>query len=377
MTMASENKISNAEMKRQNKIKIVKYIYNHGGASKQELATELGFSMPTVLQRVKELIRDNVIEEAGEYESTGGRKAKALCIVPDNRYAAGLDITQNHLSFVLVNLRGEMIYKKRIRCRFEAKDAYYREMAQYLETFLEKCQIDRSKLLGVGISIPGIVDEEKNIMTFSHVLHLEQFDLTQLGRYIPYRTTFRNDANCAAYAEIRDTKENTVYLSLSNSVGGAIYFDGNIYSGAHNRSGEFGHMILMPGGKSCYCGKKGCMDPYCNARVLSSRSGDDLEQFFVKMEQGNMEFMSIWREYLGYLAIAISNLRMAFDCDIIVGGYVGGFMEKYIGTLEEYLKKYQIFDKGDRYIRAAKFRHQAAAMGSGIRFVEEYFENLM
>ena len=84
-----EQKASNAEMKRLNKIRIAKYIYHHGTASKQELASALGFSMPTVLQRVRELIEEGIVTESGEYESTGGRKAKVLSIEIEGEVRAG------------------------------------------------------------------------------------------------------------------------------------------------------------------------------------------------------------------------------------------------------------------------------------------------
>ena len=56
-----EQKGNNAETKRLNKTKIAKYIYHHGEASKQEIAAELNLSMPTVLQRVKELLHEGII----------------------------------------------------------------------------------------------------------------------------------------------------------------------------------------------------------------------------------------------------------------------------------------------------------------------------
>ena len=138
-----EQKGSNAETKRLNKIKIAKYIYQHGEASKQEIASELNLSMPTVLQRVKELLQEGVIREAGEYESTGGRKAKALSIVAEVRYAAGLDITGNHVSFVLLDAGGKVCGKKRVRCAFEDNERYYQNLGEMLDLFLEKCQVDR------------------------------------------------------------------------------------------------------------------------------------------------------------------------------------------------------------------------------------------
>ncbi|QNM05174.1 ROK family transcriptional regulator [Qiania dongpingensis] len=371
-----EQKISNAETKRLNKIKIAKYIYHHGEASKQEIAADLGFSMPTVLQRVKELSEEGVLVEAGEYESTGGRKAKALSIAADIRYAVGLDITRNHISFVLLDVSGKVRYKKRLRSAFEDGDDYYRELGIRLEEFLDACRTDRKRILGVGISIPGIVDEERRWMTQSHVLRLEEFDLGKVSAYIPYETSFRNDANSAAYAELRGIGQNTIYLSLSNTVGGAIYIDGDIYKGGHFRSAEFGHMILVPGGTPCYCGKKGCMDSYCSARALAKWAGDDLDAFFQGLEHENPVYQAAWRDYLGYLAIAITNLRMAFDCDVILGGYVGGYMDRYLGALEDNILEYQIFESDQNYVRTGRYKHEAAAIGAGIRFVEEYFDSL-
>ena len=58
-----------------NQRKIAKFILKKGETSKQEIASELGLSMPTVLQNVKELVQNGLVIETGKYESTGGRKA--------------------------------------------------------------------------------------------------------------------------------------------------------------------------------------------------------------------------------------------------------------------------------------------------------------
>ncbi|MCI8465883.1 MAG: ROK family protein [Lachnospiraceae bacterium] len=368
---------SNAETKRLNKIKIVKYIYHHGEASKQEIGAALKLSMPTVLQRVRELLQEGIITEAGEYESTGGRKAKALTIVAKVRFAVGLDITRNHVSFVLLDAGGAVCGKKRVRCAFEDREEYYKNLGEMLGFFLDKYQVDRERLLGVGISIPGIVDEEKRWMSQSHALKVENFELDKISCQIPWRTRFGNDANSAAYAELRGNSRDTIYLSLSNTVGGAIYMGGKIYKGAHFRSAEFGHMILVPGGKHCYCGREGCMDAYCAAGVLARWSGDDLDAFFRGLEEENPVYETVWREYLNFLAIAITNLRMAFDCDVVLGGYVGGHMDRYMGALEDKLSEYRIFDSGQKDVRTGRYKHEAAAIGAGIRFIEEYFDGIL
>ena len=68
-------------------------------------------------------------------------------------------------------------------------------------------------------------------------------------------------------------------------------------------------MILVPGGKKCYCGKQGCADAYCAASVLTDDTKETLEQFMKKVEEQDGQAVKVWKEYLNNLAILISNLR--------------------------------------------------------------------
>lgn len=85
--------------KRKNKTRVFRFISQQGRTSKLEIVSRLGISLPTVLQTLKELTEDGLIWEMGEFESTGGRKAKALAAVRGSRFAMGLDITRNHISW--------------------------------------------------------------------------------------------------------------------------------------------------------------------------------------------------------------------------------------------------------------------------------------
>ena len=106
--------MSGLEKKFATKSKIVNYITNRESTSKVEISKELNLSMPTVLSNVKRFYwKKGIIIETGEYESTGGRKAKSIGINPSYRYAMGIVITANHLGMVLVNLKYEIV---EIRC---------------------------------------------------------------------------------------------------------------------------------------------------------------------------------------------------------------------------------------------------------------------
>ena len=78
--------------------------------------------MPTVTQNLSELFDKELICINGTFDSTGGRKAKAIGFNADARFAIGIDITKNHISGVLINLYGEIVYSVRLRFRFEESD---------------------------------------------------------------------------------------------------------------------------------------------------------------------------------------------------------------------------------------------------------------
>ncbi|MDD2958606.1 MAG: ROK family transcriptional regulator [Lachnospiraceae bacterium] len=364
------------EIKKKNRIKIAKFILEQGTASKNEIAAALKISMPTVLQNVKELQDAGIVIEEGEYHSNGGRKAKALSIEGSTGYAVGMDITANHITLVLVNMKRRLLCKERSRLTYADEPSYYEKMGAMLENFIFRSQVDREKILGVGISLPGIVNKEEKVLIRSHALGVGNISFHNFHNLIPYPYEIENDANCAAYAELTGKKENAVYLSLSNTVGGAIYLNNHFYLGEHFRSGEFGHMVIERGGRQCYCGKRGCVDAYCSARLLQGMTGDNLELFFQRVNEKDEKCLGVWEEYLDYLAVTVTNLRMNFDCDIVLGGYVGGYLKNYRTDLERKVAEYNKFDLDAAYIRTGKYRLEASAIGATMQFIDHFFDLL-
>ena len=72
----------------------------------------------------------------------------------------------------------------------------------------------------------------------------------------------------------------------------------------------------------------------------------------------------------------VTNLRMVFDCDIILGGYVGGYLKKYIRELNKKAVKYDPFDNDTTYLRTCRYEREASAVGIAMRFNERYFDTL-
>lgn len=315
-----------------------------------------------------------IIIETGEYESTGGRKAKSIGINPSYRYAMGIVITANHLGMVLVNLKYEIVKSERIRLKFVSDMSYCSQVADFATKFLDHMNDaeQKEKLLGVGISIPGIINQEQKLVIKSHALKLENYSLSFLEQAFSVPVYFSNDANAAMMAEDMNIYQNAIYLSLNQTLGGAFCIGGNLFSGENQKAGEFGHMILVPQGRKCYCGKSGCADAYCAAGALVGESKDSVEQFMQLLQNNDEKAEKKWEEYLDYLAVLISNLRMAYDMDIILGGEMGGYLSDYMIPLGEKVMKYNGFDHDLRYLKNCSYKKEASAVGAAKHFLQDF-----
>lgn len=373
-----KKQITNIEVKRNNRNRVFRFICKNGTVSNPDISYELKMSLPTVTQITKELIEKGLIEEIGELKSTGGRRAKALSAAANARQAVGLDITKNHISLVLTNLTGEILNYKRIQQPFVQEDGYYGKVCETMEGFLDESEADRDRILGIGISFPGIVAQDREMIPYSHILGVRNLPFDSVRRHFPYPCYFLNDANAGAYAEgIRgESPERFFYLSLSNSVGGAIFHNGELIQGQNFRCGEVGHMTVIPDGELCYCGKRGCLDAYCSAKLLSDMTDGKLERFFKKLEQGEKEITDMWEQYTAYLAVALNNIHMVLDCDIILGGYVGSYTEAHVQDIWEKVSKRNTFEEEKRFVRSCRYKVGAAALGAALNVIEMFMEQV-
>ena len=190
------------DIKKNNRIRTLRCILGCDRISQPELAAKLQNSWPTVLQNVRELMEMGLVQEVGEFASTGGRKARAFAPVRDARMAIGVEITQNHIGMVLTNLAGELVRYERRKKEFSQSESYSRALGEMVEEFAAGCGISQENLLGCGIALPGILDETGEVFVLSHVLGTENMPTAFFSRYIPFPCLFVNDASAAGLAEV-------------------------------------------------------------------------------------------------------------------------------------------------------------------------------
>lgn len=369
-------KLSNAEVKRQNKIAVYRQVLRVGRITKPELSAQLRLSLPTVGQIITELMEAGLVAEDGAAESLGGRRALYYAPVLD-KLALGVDITQNHVSLALVDLSGQVVAHKRTKLVFANEPGYNDRVNAQIHSFLEENRIDPACLIGIGCSMPGIVSADRKSLRISHILKVTPEKPFSFQPDMPCQMLCFNDADAACMVECytQNGLETFAFLSLSNTVGGALVVNRNITRGLMGRCGELGHVCIDPGpqARMCYCGKRGHFDAYGSAKLLAEKVDNTLETFFARVEQGDPEMVRTLDEYLDNLSILVENIVMFLDMPVVIGGYVGSFLPPYLDRLKEKVAQRDNLEFSSvGHIRLCRMKIEAAAVGCGLYFVEQF-----
>lgn len=374
-----KERLNSAEIKHHNKQFIYRTLLALGSSTKAEIAARTRLSIPTATQAIEELTAAGLIEETGYQASSGGRRAVSFRALRNARLSVGVDVSRNHLNLALVNLAGEVVASRRIRTAITPGPSFYEDIRGPLLDFLSEESVRLSSLAGLGVSLPGIISRDQTKLLYSHVLGLDRPlglkpILPEAG--IPVR--FFNDATSACMAELYTgtAPSDFCFVFLGNSVGGAFVNDKKILPGYHERSGEIGHILIVPGGRKCYCGKCGHYDPYGSALLLSEPAGGQLSVFFRGLEEGNAEYAAIFDEYLQHLALLIYDLGVMTDTPVILGGYVAGYLTPYLDRLSGLVRDLNIFEGSDNMILLSHYQFEASAVGSARYFIEDFISSL-
>lgn len=347
--------------------------------TRQALAEHIGVSLPTLYQSLNELMEEGLVCESGEEQSTGGRKARSLDIVPDARFSVGIAVNESSLRLVAANLRlQELAYRK---VPFDVRaclDGSAPKISAYLEDFLNDLLLDRSRLLGVGVTVPGLVSEDHQTLFVAPTLGLRDIPMQELLGDIPFPVYVENDGSASGHAEcfVRRSTWNMAYLSLENGIGGAVLTGGSPYAGDHNRSGEFGHICVEPGGMRCSCGKMGCLEAYCSPLRIENSFRISLDEFFRGVSEHEPEYEALLYDMLRHLAVAVGNIRMSLDCDVVLGGFLSEYLVPYLPTLRSYVLAGTPFEENADFVQFSKLRRHITPLGAALYFIREFVENI-
>jgi len=274
--------LSNVEKKKHVlKQRVVRYLYFHGPKSAAQISKKLKSSIPTISSIINELIDIDVIVEQGQGDSSGGRRPNLYGLQDNVFYILGIDIGWFTTKIAIFNTQLKNI------SGFVNHPLHLKEMPNPVEEIyqlanklIEKTGIDKNKLIGVGIDMPGLVDAERG-ENYTHFSDNSKPVAKQFEDLFKLPVFIENDAKARALAEYRyglarGTK-NTMVLHVGWGLGLGMIINGQLYRGKSGFAGEFSHIPMVENGLLCQCGKQGCLETVASGTALVRLAKEGLE----------------------------------------------------------------------------------------------------
>ena len=386
--MLNDKKIINQEViKQSNKKKILNLIAQKREYTKQNISEKIGVSIPTVISNINELIQEGLVEEAGVAGSTGGRKPIIVRFLPNSKYSFGIEFTLSNVRIILVNLDGEIKFNYTFKVEsFKNIDDIIDKIHEIIGSVLIEKRIDHKDILGIGFSLPGTVNEERLTLELAPNIGVKNVDFNTFSQMLEFPIYIENEANSAAFGEvslgIAKKMRNLVYLSINEGIGAGVVIQDRIYKGKNKRAGEMGHMTIVPNGKPCNCGRRGCLEQYASKSSLmkeynskSLKPVNTLKEFFSRVEQKENIAILELEKYIAFLAIGIQNIVLMLDPHyVILGGEMSDFSEYYLKALKE-----KVFVENSFYydtslkIFTSKLKKDSSILGAALLPMQNVF----
>ena len=267
------NSVSGQERKKfLSKKQIIKFLYRHGILSSAELTNLIRLSTPTTLSYLNELVDEGYIENRGKGDSIGGRRPNMYGLVKNSVYVLGVEIGRKAIKIGLFNNELEKIAGvthevHSIPTEKEAVGLIY-SMAQDM---LGDNSPVFAKIIGVGITMPGLIDSEAGI-NYTY-MHFGSTPLTELfSEKFKCPVVLENDAKARTLAEMKfgaaKGVPNAMLVLVEWGLGLGMILNGKLFKGQNGFSGEFSHIPIDPNGILCNCGKIGCLETMASGHAL-------------------------------------------------------------------------------------------------------------
>ncbi|GAA3736395.1 ROK family glucokinase [Salinactinospora qingdaonensis] len=193
------------------------------------------------------------------------------------RLTIGADIGGTKVATGIVDEHGRILAKIKRPTPAANSDAIADVVGDTIEELLER--YPDTPVDGIGVGTAGFVDEERSTVVFAPNLAWRDEPLKRrLQQRVDLPVVIENDANAAAWGEARfGAGQGTNYvicITLGTGIGGGIVTDGSLYRGRFGLAAEVGHYRVVPDGRRCGCGNRGCWEQYASGRALIAEAQD-------------------------------------------------------------------------------------------------------
>jgi len=255
---------------------VFEQIRRQGRTSRAEIAQVTSLSKATVSAVVSDFLEVGLVQEIGQARTAVGRPRTLLQIVPDAYLAIGAEVDVDVCRVVLANLGGQPLARQVGPLENSTPEEALRRLQSLVEEITEG--VDTQRILGLGVSIPGVVEPASGRVLRSVVLGWDEEPLGErLLQVFPWkRLGVFSRGYAASWGECWHGAgkgvRNLVYVRVGTGIGIGMVLNGSPYLGKHFNAGEIGHTTVQPEGEPCRCGNRGCLETVASTRALVQRA---------------------------------------------------------------------------------------------------------
>ncbi len=339
------------DVRKGNRAMLLRTLYFSGPVTRNELTRLTGLSAATVSSMTGDLLAENIVVEAGQAESDGGRPRAILRVNPVYGHVVGVDVAETHVRVELFDL--EM--NERARAEYALRpgghqiELVVRHILAGVEAVLDDAGVPADQALGVGVGVPGIVEDGPDALIHTRTFGWDGVPMGALLRAGTALPLFvENGAKALGRAELwpalrrggdpgRDGagrgSGDAVIVLIGSGVGAAIVSDSVTFRGVSSSAGEWGHTKIVVNGPICRCGGRGCLEAYIGAEGILDRAGvptrtTDWQAELAALVESRSPVIT---QTVTYLGVGLSNLINLINPErIVIGGWLGLLLGRHL-----------------------------------------------
>jgi glucokinase-like ROK family protein len=320
----------------------------HAPLSRADISSRTGLNRSTVSSIVNELVKDGLVRETEFQKDKVGRPGLSLELSPHGACAIGVQMGVDFISVMLADFVAKPIWSKRVAIESSVEQSrFIRSMGDLIQEALKQARRKKSKPLGIGVGVPGLVDLQHGKIALAPNLQWHDVPLREiLVKRFDVPVFVENDANASALGEyyfgIARQVNDFIFLTADVGLGAGIVLGGKLFRGNGGYAGEVGHMSFDPNGELCGCGRRGCWESLVSPRsvirkiksTLCEKGTSTLIRDLVQNQIDKINFDTVLQaadandrfaletlhEVGHWLGIGIANLVNAFNPELVVLG---------------------------------------------------------
>ena len=262
---------------------IAKHLYFNKELSCADLSELIDKSLPLTTRILNELIDEGVVVETGYANSTGGRRPQMYSLKADLMYIVSVSMDQMITRIVTVDMNNNYVGEvKKLELVLANNHDALRQLAHHIDQYIKSTGIDKERIAGIGIGMPGFVDVIKGINHSFLKTENGVSIVSTIESVVGIPVLIDNDSSLIALAELRFGsvigKQNAMVINVGWGIGLGMILKAELFRGYNGFAGELSHISLFSNNKMCSCGKSGCLETESSLVVIAEKAIQGLQQ---------------------------------------------------------------------------------------------------